>query len=223
MGKRLGIIGSMEFDWNNIDTVLLDMDGTLLDLHFDSHFWLEYMPRVWATRNGYPLEDARIKLMSMLDQHAGTLNWYCVDYWSEALGLDIMQLKEQVAEKIAYRPTAKTFLQRCKHECNDIRMVTNAHRKVLELKILKTNIDQYFDQLLCSHELGYPKENSEFWHQLNDNKAYDPQRTLFIDDSEAVLESAARHGIKHIYSIASPDSSMKRRAPSRFEMLDRLA
>ena len=24
--------------WDEIDTVLLDMDGTLLDLHFDNHF-----------------------------------------------------------------------------------------------------------------------------------------------------------------------------------------
>ncbi|HBT55971.1 MAG TPA: haloacid dehalogenase, partial [Pseudomonas sp.] len=31
-------------NWNAIDTVLLDMDGTLLDLHFDNHFWLEHMP-----------------------------------------------------------------------------------------------------------------------------------------------------------------------------------
>ena len=27
--------------WRDIDTVLLDMDGTLLDLHYDNHFWLE--------------------------------------------------------------------------------------------------------------------------------------------------------------------------------------
>jgi putative hydrolase of the HAD superfamily len=213
----------MQFDWQNIDTVLLDMDGTLLDLHFDSHFWLEYMPRIWASRNGIMLEDARIKLMSMLNQHAGTLNWYCVDYWTDTLGLDIMTLKGQVAHKIAYRPTAEAFLRRCQHECSDVRMVTNAHRKVLNLKIDKTNIDQYFDQLLCSHELDHPKENAEFWHRLNLNKAFDPQRTLFIDDSEVVLESAARHGIKHIYSIAKPDSSMTRKAPSRFPMLEDLA
>jgi putative hydrolase of the HAD superfamily len=213
----------MQFDWQNIDTVLLDMDGTLLDLHFDSHFWLDYMPRIWASRHGFMFEDARMKLMSMLDQHAGTLNWYCVDYWSDALGLDIMELKGQVAHKIAYRPTAETFLRRCQQECNDVRMVTNAHRKVLELKILKTNIDQYFDQLLCSHELDHPKENAEFWQRLHQNKAFDPQRTLFIDDSEAVLESAARHGIKHIYSIAKPDSSMTRKSPSRFPMLEGLA
>lgn len=213
----------MQFDWNNIDTVLLDMDGTLLDLHFDSHFWLEYMPRIWATRNGFMLEDARIKLFRMLDQHSGTLNWYCVDFWSTALGLDIMELKGQVAHKIAYRPTAEEFLRRCQQESNDVRMVTNAHRKVLELKIVKTNIDQYFDQLLCSHELEHPKEDAEFWHKLHQLKAFDPQRTLFIDDSEAVLESAARHGIKHIYSIAQPDSSMQRKTPSRFPMLNTLA
>ena len=213
----------MQFDWNNIDTVLLDMDGTLLDLHFDSHFWLEYMPRIWATQNGFMLEDARNKLFAMLDQHAGTLNWYCVDFWSHTLDLDIMALKGQVAHKIGYRPTAEAFLQRCQQESNDVRMVTNAHRKVLDLKIKKTNIDQYFNQLLCSHELDHPKEDAEFWHRLHRNKAFEPQRTLFIDDSEAVLESAARHGIKHIYSIAKPDSSMHRKTPSRFPMLEDLA
>lgn len=213
----------MQFDWQNIDTVLLDMDGTLLDLHFDSYFWLEYMPSVWATRNGFMIEDAKAKLTDMLNHHAGTLNWYCVNFWSDALGLDIMELKGQVAHKIGWRPTAEAFLKRCQQECDDVRMVTNAHRKVLELKILKTNIDQYFDQLLCSHELDHPKENAEFWHRLHKNKPFDPSRTLFIDDSEAVLESAARHGIKHIYSIAEPDSVLKRISISRFPMLERLA
>ena len=26
-------------DWTQLDTILLDMDGTLLDLEFDNHFW----------------------------------------------------------------------------------------------------------------------------------------------------------------------------------------
>jgi len=213
----------MQFDWQNIDTVLLDMDGTLLDLHFDSHFWLEYLPSVWATRNGLMIEEAKAKLMDMLNHHAGTLNWYCVHFWSDALGLDIMQLKGQVAHKIAWRPSAEAFLQRCQQECSDVRMVTNAHREILNLKILKTNIDKYFDQLLCSHELDYPKEDIEFWNKLNENKPFNPERTLFIDDSEAVLDSASQHGIKHIYSIAQPDSSMTRKTPSKYPMLERLA
>lgn len=213
----------MQFDWENIDTVLLDMDGTLLDLHFDTHFWLEYMPHIWATRNGLIFDEARSKLVNMLGQHTGTLNWYCVDFWSDALSLDIMALKGEVAHKIRYRPTAQVFLERCKQETNDVRLVTNAHRKVLELKILKTGIDQYFDQLLCSHELDHPKEDAQFWDRLHDNKEFNPERTLFIDDTETVLESAERHGIKHLYSIAKPDSMINRKAPSRFPMLERLA
>ena len=35
-------------DWQDIHTVLLDMDGTLLDLHFDNHFWLEHLPKRYA-------------------------------------------------------------------------------------------------------------------------------------------------------------------------------
>ena len=35
---------SPELDWTSIDTVLLDMDGTLLDLRFDNWFWQEHVP-----------------------------------------------------------------------------------------------------------------------------------------------------------------------------------
>ena len=31
-------------DWTRIDTILLDMDGTLLDLGFDNFFWREHVP-----------------------------------------------------------------------------------------------------------------------------------------------------------------------------------
>ena len=32
-------------DWSCIEVVCLDMDGTVLDLHFDNLFWLEVLPR----------------------------------------------------------------------------------------------------------------------------------------------------------------------------------
>jgi len=209
----------MQYDWKNIDTVLLDMDGTLLDLHFDNYFWLEHIPAVWAQNNGLELKDARSTIFALMKEHAGTLNWYCVDFWSHSLKLDIMELKAEVSHKIGYRPLAEEFLKRCRKECNDVRMVTNAHRKILDLKISKTGIDQYFDELLCSHELDLPKENPEFWVRLNQKKSFNPQRTLFLDDNERVLESAETHGIKHLYSIAAPDSVQQRKARSRFHML----
>jgi 5'-nucleotidase len=34
-----------QLNWNEIDEVLLDMDGTLLDRHFDNFFFEEELPR----------------------------------------------------------------------------------------------------------------------------------------------------------------------------------
>ena len=213
----------MQFDWSKIDTVLLDMDGTLLDLHFDSHFWLEHMPTAFAQKEGLELHIAKEQLRPIFTSLAGTLDWYCVDFWSRELGLDIMSLKRDVANKIAYLPSAQKFLQNCNDYCQDVRLITNAHRKVLDLKVEKTSIDQYFNSMLCSHELGLPKEEPKFWQKLQQQDFFDPDKTLFIDDNESVLESAESFGIRYLFSIASPDSVRGRSAPSRFEMLERLS
>ena len=45
-------------DWSCIDTVLLDMDGTLLDLHFDNFFWSEHLPRTYALRHQISKEES---------------------------------------------------------------------------------------------------------------------------------------------------------------------
>ncbi len=213
----------MQIDWQNIDTVLLDMDGTLLDLHFDNYFWREHVPGIWAQQNGWSVSEAKDRLYPKFIETMGTLEWYCVDYWSEELGLDIMQHKAEVAHKIAYRPRAQAFLEKCQKESNDVRLITNAHRKVLKLKIKHTQLDQYFDQMYCSHELDYPKEQQQFWENLQALQAFDPARSLFLDDSESVLEAAECYGIGHVYSIAQPDSQNKRSEPSRFIMINEFA
>ena len=210
----------MQIDWQNIETVLLDMDGTLLDLHFDNYFWQEYIPVIYAEKNGLDLSVARERLMPMFINTMGTLEWYCVDFWSEQLDLDIMQLKAEVAHKISFRPKAQEFLQRCKQESEDVRLITNAHRKVLNLKIRHTQLDRYFDVMHCSHEFEHPKENSGFWDRLQRTKPFNPDKTLFLDDSESVLDAADDYGIKYVYSIARPDSQKERPAPSRFTMIE---
>ncbi len=210
----------MKIDWSQIETVLLDMDGTLLDLHFDHHFWRDYLPRVYAEKHGISMSESYRQLDPLFEEWAGTLKWYCVDHWSEHLSLDIMALKRDVADRIAYRPKAEDFLRTCKKQTNDVRMITNGHRKVLDLKIEHTSIDRFFDELICSHELDYPKEQQEFWHRLQAFSPFDPHKSLFIDDSEAVLRSAAEYGIGHLYSIAQPDSKRARELPSQFPMIE---
>ena len=212
----------MKVDWSTINTVLLDMDGTLLDLHYDSHFWLNHLPKVYGDIHGLTRDEVMQVMMPIFENNAGTLNWYCVDFWSESLGLDIMVHKTEVANNIAYRPTAKDFLNKARTSVSDMRLVTNAHRKGLMMKVEKTNIDQYFDEMICSHELGTPKEDVDFWYNLQQQNHFDPQQTLLIDDNESVLDAAHAFGIKNIFSIERPDSSKPRTTLSKFEMLDSL-
>ena len=48
--------------WHAIDTVLLDMDGTLLDLHYDNHFWMEHLPQRYAELHGVSRAMAEMEL-----------------------------------------------------------------------------------------------------------------------------------------------------------------
>ena len=102
------------FDWNDIDTVLLDMDGTLLDLHFDNYFWLTHLPKRYAETHGVDEAEATQKLHSLIRAHEGTLAWYCIDFWADELKIDILSLKEEVQHKIQIRPFVIEFLQALK-------------------------------------------------------------------------------------------------------------
>lgn len=201
-------------NWSQIDTALLDMDGTLLDLHFDSHFWLEHLPRRYAELKHLDPEHARQSLLSKIEQLRGKLDWYCIDFWSDLLDLDVVALKRETRDRIAWRPHSKAFLERLR-ACGIRRvLVTNSHPDGLKLKIETTGIDQHLDRLFSSHSFGQPKEGPDFWEQLAQQEPFDPERTLLIDDSLPVLESASRYGIRHLLAILSPDSQQPPRQPS---------
>ena len=193
-------------DWNQIDTVLLDMDGTLLDLHFDNHFWLEYVPNQFAQAQGISLEQAKQDLYARYESRLGTLDWYCVDHWSRELGLDIVLLKEEIDHLIAVHPHVVDFLDQLMCAGKRRVLVTNAHQKTLALKMEKTRLAGFFDQVISSHQLGLPKENAEFWNRLQNICPFDKERTLFVDDSPSVLASARDYGIRWLLAVLRPDS-----------------
>ncbi len=193
-------------DWTQIDTVLLDMDGTLLDLHFDNHFWLDHLPLRYAQQNNIPVEAARQQLMQRYTELQGQLQWYCLDHWQQALQMDIVALKREVQHKIHLRADAKRFLQALRQAGKQVVLVTNAHRDSLSLKVERTALDQYFDQMISAHDIGAAKESQALWRGLQQRLNFDLQRTLFIDDSEPVLRSAQRFGIRHLLAVANPDS-----------------
>jgi putative hydrolase of the HAD superfamily len=196
----------MLIHWNDIDTVLLDMDGTLLDRHFDDHFWLEHVPARWAARNGKDLESARRHLYALFHSQENTLNWTDLDYWSECLGLDIPLLKREVEHLIAVHPFVVEFLLFLKRHGKTVWLVTNAHSKTLDLKMKKTRLGPYFDGIISAHQIGLPKEDRGFWPALQQFIPYNPERTMLGEDSETNLHTAAAYSIAYLVFVGRHSS-----------------
>ena len=206
-------------DWNAIDTVLLDMDGTLLDLNFDNYFWREHVPQRYAELNHIPLQAAKHELFPMFHSVEGTMQWYCVDYWTETLGLDIAQLKGEIDHLIAVHPHVIEFLDRVRALRKRVILVTNAHFKSLTLKMERTELEGHFDNIICSHEFGMPKEQDGFWERLNAHIPFDAKRALLVDDSLPVLRAARAYGIAHLLAVRQPDSKGPPKASEEFAAL----
>jgi HAD superfamily hydrolase (TIGR01509 family) len=209
--------------WDAIDTVLLDMDGTLLDLRFDNYFWLEFLPERYAERHGLTPEKARTVLRSMLLAKQGTLEWYCTDFWTRELSLDIAGLKGEIREHVRFLPGAEAFLRALRDKNVRVALVTNAHRDSLKVKATQTGVLDYFDVVFSSHSFGVPKEHPEFWRQLQAELQFDPARTLFVDDSLAVLGAAQRHGIAHVFAITKPDTTLGPREVQGFLSVEQVS
>jgi 5'-nucleotidase len=194
-------------DWSRIDVVCLDMDGTVLDLRFDNLFWLEVLPRRWGEARGLDPAAAMAQLRPRFEAKRGTLEWYCVDHWSEELGLDVPALKHELRAEIRYLDGAAEFLDLLRATGKRVLLTTNAHPLSLQVKDAQTQLSRHFDELVTSHEFGVPKEHPEFWVQLQRRHQVPLPRTLFVDDSVAVLEAAQRAQVGWIYQVLQPDST----------------
>lgn len=188
-------------------TLMLDMDGTLLDLAFDNYVWTDLVPRRFAAANDMPYQEARDMLYAQFKAKQGQLDWYSLHHWAEFLKIDVLQLHYDVSHRIGYLPGALQFLRHVREQNVRVLLVTNSHPDLLEIKDAKTGLGDYFDGLYSSHDYGYAKENQQFWAALQDDVSFDPLTTLFVDDSAPVLESAREYGVEMLVRVTRPDTT----------------
>lgn len=209
--------------WTEIDTVLLDMDGTLLDLRFDNWFWQEHVPAVWGRDRGLSPEAAVAALTPRFEAARGRLEWYCLDHWSRELALDLREIKAGVREQVAWIPGAEDFLRRLGALGKRRFLLTNAHPETLAIKDAHVGLVGRLDAAYSTHPFGAPKEDPAFWPRFAAAVAFDPARTLFIDDSLPVLAAARHYGIGWLRAIRHPDSGRPVRQTPGFVGVDSVA
>ncbi len=184
--------------WEEIDFVLLDLDGTLLDKYFDDYFWEEFLPEKYAALKQMPLSEAKATLYTAYKEQERKLIWTDIYYWSSRFGLDIPALKESVAHRVAVHEGVLPFLQFLKGANKKVALLTNAHPRAVEIKLARTTLQPYLDQILSADSVGWPKEAIGFWEEAQTRVGFDKKRSLFVDDNEEILLVARQFGISHL-------------------------
>jgi len=188
------------------DTILLDMDGTLLDLAFDNYFWRELVPRVYARQRDITHDQAREHIYELYEARLGTLDWYCLDFWTKHLDVDLHGLKQASSHRIRWLPGARNFLAMAQRSGKRLVLVTNAHQLTLAIKKDVTGLHYWIEEFVSSHDIGVPKEQQSFWHALEEQLKFQTDRTLFVDDSLPVIEAATEYGLGGVIAIRRPDT-----------------
>ena len=164
--------------------MLVDMDGVILDNTYDNNFWQNQIPGVISKNKNISFEDAKRLAVQIFNYKKNTKDWYDVDYWSNMLNVDIEAEKRSSIsfDRIQlYEGVTKT-LNKLKDNFRLI-LITNAHRKTLNIKLEKYDLNPYFENMICAHELHYVKENIQLWYMLKSRFKLDYTKTLLIEDT----------------------------------------
>ena len=179
----------------------------ILDLAFDTYVWKELVVGRYAEHNDLEYRVARDRLYAKYMAIQGDLEWYCLDHWSERLGFDVLELHREVHHRIVYLPGAEAFLESVRNSEMRVLLVTNSHPDTLNLKNDTLGFDGYFDGIHSSHTYGHAKEKQDFWHALREEEGFDPETTVFVDDTVPVLRSAREYGIRQSVVVTEPDTT----------------
>ncbi len=195
-------------DWAKIDTVLLDMDGTLIDKHHDDFFWEELVPKCYAEKNNISQLEAKERLRRIYKTKENTKKWADFDYWSERLGINLWLLKDECRHTVKLHPHTVRFLKFLKRRRKKVYLVTAASRKDINFKLEHVGIFEYFDGIFSEIEIGSSKKEKMFWGKVQKKIKYEKSRTMLADDDETIMRMARSHGIRWLV-IKSKSSSKK--------------
>ena len=186
----------------NFNTVILsDLDGVILDLNYDIKFWKEWLPAELAIKSGEPIAAMRENLVSLMKEQEAGLNWYDLNFWDELLDVDCLEIIKAQEERCSFLPGALESLKEISSLPNPKYILTNGDPRLFHFKSESAQFLDFFDASLCSMQMGYAKEQKEFWSLASNYLRVDLQNSIFIDDNFKVVTSAVNAGVGQVYWI----------------------
>ena len=204
---------------------LIDLDGVILDTSYDNYFWQKHIPLVYAKKKSISEKDAISITHALFNFKKKSKDWYDVVYWSNILDIDIVQEKKKKENMtlISIKQGSLEVLSKLKNLNKKLFLVTNAHRKTLDIKLSKFDLSKYFDQLVCSHELGYVKENIQFWHILRNRLDIDYDKSVLVEDTFDNITSAYHAGLNNFIYISNVNKNIGKVKPLRLASFSELS
>tara|TARA_B100000949_G_scaffold230528_1_gene241181 strand:+ start:1041 stop:1685 length:645 start_codon:yes stop_codon:yes gene_type:complete len=206
-----------------IKNFLIDLDGVILDLKYDSFFWKEHIPKIYSKLHKISYKEAQTITKQIFNYKKKTMDWYDINYWSNMLSFDVNKEKENNMERIALINGSKNFLEDLIRHDKNLYLITNAHPKTLQIKLKKYNIRKYFKSIICSHELNYIKEETQFWYILKNKLNIRFEDSVLIEDSLDNLMAAQSAGLKNLVYVSKKSPQSRIIKPVTIEYLSDLS
>ncbi|MBE2898754.1 GMP/IMP nucleotidase [Pasteurellaceae bacterium 20609_3] len=195
-----------KLNWAAIDTVIFDLDGTLIDLALDYEFWKTIVPQAYSATHAVADAAAEQLLSAHYARIEHSMQWYDVDYWADTLQLPIREMLHTHVQNIKVRSNTQKLLTALKRAGKQLMLLTDSHPYSLQEKLAQCDLAPFFDIMVSSHEFQHPKMTDALWRELIATYGIIPDRTLLIDDMQPVLDCARANGIGHTLAIRTPNS-----------------
>ncbi len=169
----LKVVARSVLDWDSIDTVLVDMDGTLLDLNFDNVFWREHRS---AALRAVARHDRRGRAgcvgaaLRGQGRHSRVVLPRSLDARPRAR-LEDAEARASRAHSLL--PGAQDFLAGVRARGKRLSIVTNAHRDTFAVKAQRHGHRAPRRQRRLLARLRRAEGSAEFWQALERHAPFD--------------------------------------------------
>ena len=164
------------------------------------------VPAEIAKMNGIKINEAKKEVINIGRKLEGTMPWYKLSYWEDIFKVDLIKPAIKKSSYISFLPGAENTLKNLRKLNIEIFLLTNCDSRLLSVKSNAVPFLKYADEVQSSTDLGFIKEDKDYWNVVFNKFSIDPSRSIFLDDNKSIVKMAKYCGIESAYHVLEPTS-----------------